>query len=439
MAMLRLAAPTNKAAEEMANLSTETGTAMTQAEAMKTLDEAGSAMKRLGIQVSDSKGKIRDFGDILADFYKASEKMTDADRLDMVKTVFGTEASSAMLELISQSKEFNRTIIENGKSVTITTTAFKEFRKRLDDNKGFAEITSKKMLNNLKGDWNQFTGNLEELALSVFDMIGPTLRQLVQLSIQGLQSIILAVQAITPTVAALKEGFLAGIEPIGLALSSLFDALTPVKVAFEALSQEWGGVAESGKQSADTFEIIKASAYALGVVLGKIVSVGIVPLVQGLIFISPAINTVVTGVVSLTSSVISLGKQLTGVFTNFKFDGLTQLSSVFSLDLSSSGQALVTTFVSGIKIAGQSIYQSILGIFNWVGNLFPHSDAKEGPFSTLSQSGYSLISTFAAGVISSGKSLLKFLMSYKNIFPLIFFFSKNFLTISKSLSFISQA
>lgn len=63
-----------------------------------------------------------------------------------------------------------------------------------------------------------------------------------------------------------------------------------------------------------------------------------------------------------------------------------------------AGARLVTTFVDGIKSVAMAPVNAVKGIFSKIGNLFPHSDAKEGPLSTLTLSGKKTMTTFAEGV-----------------------------------------
>ncbi|WP_312938886.1 phage tail tape measure protein [Oscillibacter sp.] len=63
-----------------------------------------------------------------------------------------------------------------------------------------------------------------------------------------------------------------------------------------------------------------------------------------------------------------------------------------------SGKRLITTFVNGIKSVASKPIEAVKGIFGKIGNLFPHSDAKEGPLSTLTLSGRRTMTTYAQGV-----------------------------------------
>lgn len=63
-----------------------------------------------------------------------------------------------------------------------------------------------------------------------------------------------------------------------------------------------------------------------------------------------------------------------------------------------AGKRLITTFVNGITSVASSPIDAVKNIFGKIKNLFPHSDAKEGPLSTLTLSGQRTMTTFADGV-----------------------------------------
>lgn len=63
-----------------------------------------------------------------------------------------------------------------------------------------------------------------------------------------------------------------------------------------------------------------------------------------------------------------------------------------------AGKRLISTFVNGIKSVAMAPINAVKDIFGKIGNLFPHSDAKEGPLSTLTLSGQRTMTTYAKGV-----------------------------------------
>lgn len=70
-----------------------------------------------------------------------------------------------------------------------------------------------------------------------------------------------------------------------------------------------------------------------------------------------------------------------------------------------SGQALWNTFAEGILSVVKAPYNAIKRGLEFVDNLMPHSDAREGPLSALTLSGTRLMTTLAAGVPKGAKKL----------------------------------
>ena len=361
MAMLRLAGPTEKVIGMMEELGGN----------VEDLGKSKEALDQLGLKVVDNNGKFRDFADILVDLNRATAKMRDDEKLATVKGIFGVESSTAIMELIDKSKEFTKTIIQNGKAVKITTTEFKEFRREVGDNKDFAETTAKRMLDNLKGDMFALSGNIEEFALTIFDVVGPILRPIVQGLTEGIKIITHAFEMVPKSFSVFTEGLMTGLSPLTSSFSNLFHAISPVVDSLSnalspiltPISNLFGQLHSSIEGESAALTIFKGVIFATGSAIGQVISFAITPFI----------------------------------------DALTTLTKTHSFY--ESGVALVSTFVDGIKAAGQKVWDAVLNVFDYVATLFPHSDAEAGPFSQLTQSGRALISTIADAVLSSGKLL----------------------------------
>ncbi|HII3713631.1 TPA: phage tail tape measure protein, partial [Pasteurella multocida] len=59
-------------------------------------------LKKLGVQVQDAKGNMRQIPEILADIKKKTDKMGTAQRSNVIKNIFGKIPVAAAMELISQ-------------------------------------------------------------------------------------------------------------------------------------------------------------------------------------------------------------------------------------------------------------------------------------------------------------------------------------------------
>ncbi|EMY23518.1 hypothetical protein LEP1GSC115_5366 [Leptospira interrogans serovar Australis str. 200703203] len=65
-----------------------------------------------------------------------------------------------------------------------------------------------------------------------------------------------------------------------------------------------------------------------------------------------------------------------------------------------SGTKTVTTFSEGISSGKSVVYNKVMDVLEKTRRLFPNSDAKEGPFSTLTKSGKATFAEFSAGLES---------------------------------------
>jgi hypothetical protein len=65
----------------------------------------------------------------------------------------------------------------------------------------------------------------------------------------------------------------------------------------------------------------------------------------------------------------------------------------------------MNTLVAGVKSAGSAVAGAVKSAFNAVTPFLTHSDAKEGPLSTLTASGRAIMTTLATGVSAAGPKL----------------------------------
>lgn len=79
-----------------------------------------------------------------------------------------------------------------------------------------------------------------------------------------------------------------------------------------------------------------------------------------------------------------------------------------------SGSAFVKTFAEGIDKEFLTLYKKVAGNNAKLMNLFPQSDAKEGPFRNLSKSGSSLVVTFLSGIERAKSKLFSSLLNIMN-------------------------
>ncbi|WP_369669595.1 phage tail tape measure protein, partial [Enterococcus faecium] len=63
---------------------------------------AAKTLERLGVSTKDASGDMRNMVEIIGDIAEATENMGSAEKLQVLKDVFGEEPAAGMAELLSQ-------------------------------------------------------------------------------------------------------------------------------------------------------------------------------------------------------------------------------------------------------------------------------------------------------------------------------------------------
>ncbi|MCX4310269.1 MAG: phage tail tape measure protein [Desulfovibrio sp.] len=158
--------------------------------------EAASALKKLGVSVADSNGKMRALPDVFADIEKAMGKFSEKVRIELAKALYGAEhfAKGFVLQIQSVNGEIQK------------------MSAGLDEH-GYSNKIAAQQTDNLAGDLKQLNSAYQEVCISLFEQLNPAMRQ--------------AMGFITPTVQAIgvwiKENprLVQGITLIGGALVGL--------------------------------------------------------------------------------------------------------------------------------------------------------------------------------------------------------------------------
>lgn len=161
-------------------------------------DEAREALNHLGISVVDSKGKFKSLAQITEEWNKATKDLTQTQKLAYASTVFGTEASTAMVALFSSGAD-----------------KIREMTRALEESGGAAAEAAQKMKDNYAGAKEQLFGAIESSQIAFTSPILPVLKN--------------AFQGIT----ALIEENLPSIESAGQKVADTLDRITKPFHLFE--------------------------------------------------------------------------------------------------------------------------------------------------------------------------------------------------------------
>ncbi|UYB50384.1 phage tail tape measure protein (plasmid) [Lysinibacillus capsici] len=156
--------------------------------------EAEAALKELNITATDSKGKFKNLATLAKDWEKSTAKLTETQKVQYAATIFGVEASTAMLSLFGSGPE-----------------KIDEMTKALENSGGAAAKAAAIMKDNYAGAKEQMFGALESaqiaLATPSLDVLKDTMQGLTGMIEDGMPAIEAAGQKIANGLRDILEPF----------------------------------------------------------------------------------------------------------------------------------------------------------------------------------------------------------------------------------------
>ena len=126
---------------------------------VKPTDAMSKAMEELGIEVANSDGSMKPLNEIISILRGSFDGLTEEQKSYYAATLAGKTGMSGMLSLMN-----------------LTQEEYDEIANSMNNCKGVAEKTSKVMTDNLSGDLEELSGNLETVQLNLYDKFEPALR-----------------------------------------------------------------------------------------------------------------------------------------------------------------------------------------------------------------------------------------------------------------------
>ena len=126
-------------------------------------DVAAKALKNLGIKVTDSSGNIRDMNDIMADFNKKLDGMSDEKKTNIISQIFNKTDISAVNALIKGSGE-----------------EFANLKAQVSNCNGAAQDMADTMNSSLKGQLTLVKSQLEGIAIKLGNKLMPIVKDCVK-------------------------------------------------------------------------------------------------------------------------------------------------------------------------------------------------------------------------------------------------------------------
>ena len=253
-ALLRLAAPPKMAADSLVQLA---GVEGEEAEELKNMLEGmggvDSALKEMGMTTQDAAGNMRPFADILEELNVRTAKMGSAEKAEVFKKVFGTEASAAMIALAEQAA---KTVDESGNQIVDSlgrpTNAMRQHIEKINDYHKTSENIAKKRMNTTRGSLLLLSSAWQDAGISIGNLFLPAIRAAAGI----LSTVANAISAFTERFPHLSKGvalavaavltFTAGSVALGLVINAVKTSINSLQGGLLRLAAGQVAAAASG-------------------------------------------------------------------------------------------------------------------------------------------------------------------------------------------------
>lgn len=148
----------------MSRLATDAGASS------KSLGALGTLTEKLGVQFYNADGSMRDWNDVISEARVAWQGLTQEEQANYANTIAGKNAMSGWLALMNAAPE----------DIEKLETAVATCNDEIDGANGAAEHMANVMQDNLNGQLTILKSALEELAISIGDILMPTIRKIVE-------------------------------------------------------------------------------------------------------------------------------------------------------------------------------------------------------------------------------------------------------------------
>ena len=301
-------------------------------------DAAAAAIDKLGISLYDSEGKMRDFEDVFLEMQNAMAGMTDEEKSNLISDIFNKADLKAVNALLNTNAE-----------------RWAEVEGALEACDGAAEQMANTQLDNLSGDVTLLGSAFDSLKIGISDELTPTLRDFVQLSTSGIESITEGIST------GGIEGALAGIDTfLSEAVAKVSQTLPPI---LEAASSIFGSLLNAVASSLPTVigaiagvlpDIANALISAVGTLLSNAGAI-IEPILQA---IPALLDAIVTGISNNADTLINGIIGLIDVIVRTLPSVISQLIKTIVKALPDFVKG-IATLVSGIVKELPVLWQSI--------------------------------------------------------------------------------
>ena len=174
-AMLRLAAPPKASRNTLAQMTGLEGEELDKLQ--EELGDGAEALAKLGMTTKDEAGNLRPMVDILEELNLRTANMGNAEKAEVFKNIFGTEASAGMIALADQAA---KTVDDKGNAIVDSAGRKTNALRKMLDTTTNKEITAanvaKKQMDTTQGSLRLLSSAWEDAGISVGNLFMPAIR-----------------------------------------------------------------------------------------------------------------------------------------------------------------------------------------------------------------------------------------------------------------------
>lgn len=317
------------------------------------------AMDKLGISLTDSKGKMKPLSQVMGELREKFGKLNEKQKAQYASTLAGKEGMSGLLAIVNASpKDFDK-----------LTSA-------VNNSSGSAEKMAKTMNDNLGGDLTLLGSHLESVQIALYEKFEPALRE----GVKALNGLLDAVQFVSDH----SSEFVLAIQAMATGLGAYVAYTTAIKImkdGFTSLTivtklQAAAQAALNAVMSLSTVGIVVAGIAALIVVFVALWNKS-EAFRNFWIGVWNAIKSTVSSVVGAISSFLSsacsaISSTISTVWNGIKSTITTVVNAISSVitTVFNGIKNVITTVWNGIKTVTSTVWGAIVGfVTSYINNV----------------------------------------------------------------------
>ncbi len=170
--------------------------------------EAAKALQMLGVMTTDAQGKLKPMPQLLKEIASSLQFLPQAQRMEILKQIFGEEAASGAMELLKKAQ----------------TGELEAYIKQIKDSKGESQRMMEDLNKTLKASFTSLFSALQTLAIEVFEPMKPIIKGFVDMLTFGVRTLTFVLKPLLPV-----------LSPLVLFLGSAFIATKMFAIATSSL------------------------------------------------------------------------------------------------------------------------------------------------------------------------------------------------------------